>query len=103
MDVVLCLQGDITSAGMEVIEEHRSGDLRRLVAAIAAPSRPASWFSFTDVDASPVPLVWLVDANGRAMLAELPREREHGLVAPPVLVAIDQLTLVSRTIHRPSA
>lgn len=28
------------------------------------------------------------------MLAELPRERENGLVAPPALVALDAVTLV---------
>lgn len=90
VDVVVCVLEPSMSPGveaLEVIEERRSGDLRPLLAAIAVPSRPESWFSFSSVDSMPVPLVWLVDTTGRAMLAELPRERENGLVAPPAFIA----------------
>lgn len=105
VDVVVCVLDSSIAPGFEaidiftVIEERRSGDLHPLLAAIATPSRPKSWFSFSSVDSSPVPLVWLVDTDGRAMLAELPRERENGLVAPPALVALDALTLVSSVAH----
>lgn len=101
VEVVFCALGenDVVTGSITVLEEHRTGDLGATLDALAAPSRPQSWFSACTVSAVPPPLVWLVDDGGRAVRPLLPLEPECGLTAYGPIRAIQELNLVTSVQH----
>ena len=90
--------GDPVERERTMVEVRREGDLDDLLRALRRPSRARSQ-DCPQVEPSPTPpLLWLVDAGGRALVPVHPHD-ECWFAYGDVEKAVDALTVVDRTRH----